>query len=294
MPIHSPFFEGDKPVVRQCVCLFADLLGFSARIRSCEDTAQSNELLGKLRDVIKERIAVWNDGGWEWKSRFFSDCLVLVSPIRGGLAGGEPELGSCLSDAAYYQLLMVCEGFPVRGGMTVGEAHLSEEMCFGKALVEAYDLERAAAIVPRVVLSAGVRSLVKKHLTWYSDPATSRHSHYVREDDDGHWFVNYLEAANPSGEGPDWSVLSQHRDFVAQSLGAWAGDPRVTAKYEWMREYHDYFCTSDRMCWSEEWSPPPGGREALMIRDQGPVSRKFKQIVATDAHALRRQCHRPL
>jgi hypothetical protein len=293
----SPYVENGKPVVRPSFCFFVDLLGFSSRILECKSPVQSNMLLANLDAVIQEQKETWALSGSTWQYRLFSDCLVFANPVTDRQALGEPELGRCFEELAWYQLQMLHAGFVVRGAIAFGEMHISEDLCFGKALVEAYRLENKDAKYPRVILSDHVRLLVEKHMSWYANPASAPQAHsLLRDIEDDRFFVNYLEATNYTGEGPDWDVLTRHRDLIVSNLRRFRGSDGIKPKYEWLRDYHNYFCASDRVYYTEEWEPPPDGVESLLINQatEHGGTHRFSQIAEGNGHKLSLKARFPL
>jgi len=130
--------------------------------------------------------------------------------------------------------------------------------------------------------------LVEEHISWYSNPASSPQALELLRDKDDRFFVNYLEATNYAGDGPDWEVLARHRDLILSGLRRFRHNARVRPKYEWLREYHDHFCTSDRICYTAEWGPPPDGFDSLLIAKTRRRDRpsRFSQIVEGDSHVM--------
>ena len=104
----------------------------------------------------------------------------------------------------------------------------SKNFVWGKALVEAHDLEEKAAIYPRVILSR------KFDLSKMSD---------VREDFDGMHFVDYVPSTKRTH--PEWiekikNLIQDEYAKVAkkEAEGKW-GQERLVQKYAWLQHYID-------------------------------------------------------
>lgn len=218
--------------------------------------------------------------------QMFSDTLILACPIwTRPYKCGEPELGDALSYTSWYQFWLALEGFFTRGAMTYGELHVSDELCFGKALVEAHCLERDRAVSPRVILSPSVKRLVKHHLTFYGCPTNTPQDHNLVVDPDGELFVNYLEAVNYGEYGSDLDMLAKHRARIVENLDMFVQDNDVRAKYVWLRDYHNFFC--EHHLYGSEECPLSEWRVAeLRIEASGEPVRPFRRLSADDAERL--------
>jgi len=133
-----------------------------------------------------------------------------------------------MREARSLQSDLLAEGFFVRGGLSLGSLHVSDQVLFGPALVEAYDLESEAALHPRVVLSRAAAE------TQRGTAAGSM----LMCDDDGQTFIDYLGAAfHEPDDGI--SVLKDHRDTVIDRLHGSRRHKRRWEKYRWLAEYHN-------------------------------------------------------
>ena len=162
-----------------------------------------------------------------YRSAFFSDTLVLAAPIVRE-TDDATEIELLMRHASWLQSNLIAEGFFVRGGLSVGSLHLSDQVLFGPALVEAYDLESRAALYPRIVLSRTAAETQR-------GPAAGS---MLMRDDDGQIFINYVGAAveEPDDQIP---VLRQHRDAVMDRLHGTRQHKRLWEKYRWLAEYHN-------------------------------------------------------
>lgn len=245
----SPYFDDSgQPCLRSSIVGFLDLLGFSQMAMAQSEPEASQRLLRQIADAIEDsRSYVRSELVEDFSSRptsgtvkFFSDNLVLAYPCDVG--GGTPDTtaGFVIRCAQRYQLRMSLHGFFLRGSLTLGSVCLTEDIIFGASLIESYQLESKAAIVPRVLLSNTLRDLVMTSLrSEGSRVGDARQS--VCRDIDGWWFVNYLQAATlPDGQ-IDWELIRQHKINV---LGATAGVTRhdVLPKFGWVARYHNLFC----------------------------------------------------
>jgi hypothetical protein len=134
---------------------------------------------------------------------------------------------------------MVLGGFFVRGALSLGPLCVTDDIIFGTALIESYQLESKASIVPRVVLTEPVMKLVAEHFH-SGGSSTKLDGELVCHDIDGWWFVNYLQAAIEPG-GINWRKVEQHKTSVMASLARSARHD-ILPKFGWVSRYHNVFC----------------------------------------------------
>jgi len=184
-------------------------------------------LRGQRRSNTKEgRVPLFNS-----KSRLettaFSDCYVLseVSPAWHVLAAVQALASRFLQ-----------RGILTRGGVAVGDVYHRHDVLFGKAIVEAYELEHEVAKYPRIVVSDEVRQAV-----WGYHRGLCQ-GQLLQQDVDGCWYVNVLVPPLSN-----WSALTRarsehdvhaHLERVRASLAGLVdnagGHPAYFSKVGWM------------------------------------------------------------
>lgn len=267
----SGYFSGGKPRLRPSIVGFVDLLGFSQQVMSTVDDTESQRLLDKIvtaiadsRHFVRQELA--EDQGArlnDWSVKFFSDNLVL------GYAVEEESSLSIASAAQFvilstqrYQLNMALKGLFLRGGLCYGPVCITDEIIFGRALIECYQLESKVSIVPRVIVTPKLQeALAASHTGLRGDVAT-----LLCRDVDGWWFVNYLQAA-VSGHRVDWSLIDLHRKSILESLRTTTRHD-VLPKFGWACRYHNMFCHwhRDDPAYSEEFRVARDDEHSVMIR----------------------------
>jgi hypothetical protein len=135
---------------------------------------------------------------------------------------------------------MTMSGFFVRGALTEGLVCLTDEIIFGSALIECYQLESKASIVPRIVLAEPLQQLVTKSYRANADSLEAYAAQAICRDVDGWWFVNYLDAAQDAN-GVQWELVEQHKKSILESLSHTTRHD-VLPKYGWACRYHNVFC----------------------------------------------------
>ncbi len=214
--------------------LFIDLLGVREMNRG---RSAGRHLAAIERAVVKGAYRDFLALESPWLSAFFSDTLVLASPVQRA-DGEESSIDDLLTQAAWLQLNLIAEGFFVRGALTLGKFHLREGLIFGPALIEAHDLERDVAVHPRIVLGSDAERSQREDLRSHAQPGESPQNLLLLRDADGWTFIDYLGLLfdDPGDPRP---VLEMHREIVTVRLREYRNRRRLWEKYRWVAEYHN-------------------------------------------------------
>lgn len=142
---------------------FLDILGFSDIIHRTvlsPPEISINEIISALvvpEPAQKGKLIIGNVGDIsksDHKITQFSDSIVIsTESTKAGLL----HLIDHIERIAFSLLKM---GFLCRGGVSKGLLFHDENIVFGPAMIDAYDLESKEAICPRIVLSKGVESFI--------------------------------------------------------------------------------------------------------------------------------------
>lgn len=158
------------------------------------------------------------------------------------MAEGEVELGTTFLNLQLFQLTLIIAGYFIRGAIAAGDFFVDSNVIYGKALIEAYDAERTLARDPRVVLTATAVSYDQEHISYYASPEGAPQYYNILKDADGQYFLNYLEILDNIYEGPFFLEITDHKIIVEEMLRRFSHAPAVWSKYEWVANYHNYFC----------------------------------------------------
>lgn len=137
-------------------------------------------------------------------------------------------------------------GLLIRGGLTFGQLFHENGVVFGKALVDAYELESRTAVYPRIVVSNSV--IEKLGPLDVGDNADS-----LLKDVDGIWHLNYIRGMmkdygiRPKPSTPEQAKLwkQAHLDTIQKEIEniRQTTNPNVAlgqiAKWEWFRNQFD-------------------------------------------------------
>ena len=223
---------------------FIDVLGFSELVQASETDAAARSRIAGL--VTADKLFVRFDDtfllGIDGRGAFFSDTFILsMAPDR--------VIYLVRSIGQLYRYLLP-RGFLCRGAIVAGSLYHRERVIVGPALVKAHQLERSAAIYPRIILDD---TAMERWRFDFRDEPESRPPYphleaLVKRDRDGLWF---LDIFNPlwSSEFVPWTdVVSQvelipdedvdflegARRMIEGGLANYKGNKKIFAKYAWL------------------------------------------------------------
>lgn len=239
-------YDPENPVLVNSIVCAIDILGFSQMIvNSCSD-GFGNKLLKEINYLInKNKQCIIPNKYTHGKIKIFTDNMVVAYPITGD---GEQELEEILENVSEYQFNLALEGLFVRGGISIGDFYINEDIVFGKALLDAHYVESQIACYPRIIIDENSVKMLRKYINYYDvAPQTTK----VLIDTDGQWFLNYLDTIfkyytecnnQYEFERIQFELLTRHKVKIEEMLELYKKDIRVWDKYVWTANYHNYFC----------------------------------------------------
>lgn len=232
-------------LVNSIVCAI-DILGFSQMILESCHKGYGDELLKEVSYLInKNKQCILPNKYSHGKIKIYTDNMVVGFPINDD---GEEELNEILDNVSEYQFNLSLEGLFVRGGISVGDFYINDDIVFGPALLEAHYTESELACYPRIVLNDKAVKKLNKYMNYY-DNAPQHNKLLV--DSDGRLFLNYLNTIFKyytecnsvyEFEIVKINLLLRHKLKIEEMLNLHKENIRVWDKYVWIANYHNYFC----------------------------------------------------
>jgi hypothetical protein len=230
-----------------CIVSFIDVLGFKQLVeeKSADDIA--NILEKMKRFDTGERVEGIRYRGTQPYAFTMSDAIIRVRPLNSEYRDG--ALFWELYDLLLAQIGLVNLGILVRGGVTIGKVHVGNEGAgpvFGPGLIEAYEIESAQAIYPRIMIDNKVfdeftkdNRLSSQHNS--NDDEVQAICELVKEED-GIIFIDYLgEQHAGSFDGiyaGYYTFLQTHAAMIRNGLAIHTKG-NIHKKYKWLSEYHN-------------------------------------------------------
>jgi hypothetical protein len=227
-------------------CAFIDILGFRQLIKRLDaGSARTSHIRSTLNTLHNPNFRNIPDADFRVQS--ISDAVALSTRV---------------SPLGLYYLLLVIEGlglqligqgFLIRGGVVKGRLFHDENVVFGRALVDAYELESRVVRFPRVMF----RSDVASDFDLYCDkhPAYVGSSNLIRQAIDGPYYQHILRHLELIATGKKYSIAkpfplaslwgdhvsSSYYDNCAEEIQkqfvASVDDPNIFEKWLWFADY---------------------------------------------------------
>ena len=231
-----------KLAYKQHLIAYLDILGFRELIKTKPP--------GFISHVIGQAIK-WTCPDEEERKTFkenyvnFSDLIVHTIPLetRYNMAMPDGAVYYEIKNLAIAQAILMIEKVLLRGALVVGQLERSYAVVFGPGLIAAYDLERSYAQYPRIILAPELLQNVKENpllrahayneeMTYISD--------YIKRDDDGMVFIDYLGGWKAVAESEEVYVdfLKTHKKLIENRIVEFRSDGRILPKYLWLKKYH--------------------------------------------------------
>jgi hypothetical protein len=186
----------------RCLCTYVDVLGFRSLVAMSAENGEMRSRIQMSLEAFGEHFRARTPEGKNWPDgkffkapqvilRHFSDLIfrAVVLPVaENDLSGLGDQIVHEGINLSFAQMFLLEKGIVVRGGLTIGDVYWENDQAFGPGLVRAYELENDLAQYPRIILDAPVVAALGE--------AAKRGfgSQFFREDFDGLWFVDYLNA----------------------------------------------------------------------------------------------------
>jgi hypothetical protein len=227
-----------------CIVTFIDVLGFRNLLET-RSAAEIGHIIQKMEEFTRPenigRSSNFNESGKRTHSTSFSqsvsDAIVRVrtydTEYRDGALYWE------VLDLLHAQIELVNSGVVVRGGLTVGKAHVGADgqgPIFGPAMARAFDLESKEAVYPRIIIDDFA---MEEHRLSTEDEDFELHR-LLASGDDGTIYIDYLNASEPEfdSDAAYLEFLTRHFSIVERGLQEFPVGS-VRRKYIWLQNYHN-------------------------------------------------------
>lgn len=170
---------------------YIDFLGFKETIRDKPNFCLT--LLKQLKKVKKPAINVIEKNSSKANSRFsdkqvsiFSDLMVISYP----LADKQIYFDLLCVELALILQPLLARGVTARGVITQGSLYHADDIIFGEALIEAYEIERKIVRYPRIIISDSLINKLKKY-TYHTETSLDL---FLSKDFDGFRYLDLFKA----------------------------------------------------------------------------------------------------
>ena len=199
-----------------CVA-YLDILGGKNKICADKDNTFLNVLNMFFQDAVKETNLSFRKE--TIFTKIFSDNILLSMEIENNDNQAKEKFSSFLNLTANVVLEVLRYGFLMRGAITIGDFFHNDILVYGKALVDAVEMEEKIAIFPRIIAQKEVQQLVPQNFT---------------ESSDGLYIFKYLDYA--VGPGDSYTIMTNLIKMLKECT-----DKKVEQKIRWAISYFNYY-----------------------------------------------------
>ena len=145
-----------------------------------------------------------------------------------------------MMDIIYLSIDLAFLGVFFRGAIARGGLYHDDNMCFGPALIEAYELESKNAIYPRVILDNkliqdAINIEANSNLSGNTREDAKKYYNLVAKiDNDGFRYIDFMSQPGEFDDGdPYISMLEKIYEIVNENV--YNDDNSIKQKYLWMK-----------------------------------------------------------
>lgn len=202
---------------------FIDVLGTSNAMQNEKDCSFLNIINNMYKSVINIEPHCTDP---TIKHKIFSDNLVFERSIKSNDDPIQIAL-QLIEFLAIIQEFFLDNNKLIRGGVTIGQSYLSDNLVLGPALLETYELESKKAIYPRILISDTIISKLNSN---------NYNSKLIKKDRDNEYFIDYLKSR---AENRDYikNKINNHISFLEKELSN-ETNTRIKAKLLWSINYY--------------------------------------------------------
>ena len=136
------------------------------------------------------------------------------------------------------QYRALCKNILLRGAIDYGELFIDSNFVWGKALVEAHNLEQKA-LVPRIILSNNTIDFLEKLDDKFKSISIFNRLPLLSDIDD-ELYINYLSFWKNNFRSED--EVEIWTNFLKEELSKNSNNYKIMVKLNWLKQYHNEFC----------------------------------------------------
>lgn len=240
--------ESDIPLVEDCdiskiredyfYIFYFDILGYKSKMAKYGE-GNFLKIIYASMEAIKESCGKKKRGYWGYY--IFSDNIIVYCRKSKDAADNMISLLNLINKAFLMQRnLMGQYGILIRGSITEGKLFCGGEFVFGSGLIDAYNMENYKAINPRIIIDRKVMRYINEINSVY-DGLKTNICKYINEDDDGEYFIGYINNCSQS-QTMFLGYVYMHKNLITTQLEQSTLEENVYAKMLWCKKYHNYIC----------------------------------------------------
>jgi len=229
----------EKLKTERYLVAYLDMLGSSEKIKRDGDNTALNQIDLIYRDVLELPSQEALQYFQSFKIKIFSDNIIVAVKLSTGTNSYESkhlEITRLFQFVSYFQFIALHHySWFVRGCITVGPLCINERLVWGKALLEAYNIEAEQVIYPRVLITNKVMNLLSAPHTYYSESGLSN----TYQDYDGFTILHFLKLFLKKGDDAHCLPVQNH---LKEELHKHKKNRKILQKIRWTVNYYNLTC----------------------------------------------------
>lgn len=274
----NPYVQhsGTPKLLPSVVC-YADILGYKNMVEQSIDAGDGEIFLARLHKALTNAYQrIYDQSKLSGRDvplyavKVFTDNVVVGYPVYDfNQCFGECEIIEVFTIFLELQTSLAMEGFFLRGGIAFGEHYMDDNIVFGNAFLDAYNLDKHEW-PPRLSLSNSLRKIVRSQIKLYGRYIEhSPHYHYLLCDTDGTIYLHYLKEAYSAF--PDFGIffdlIEGHKLEIEKKLDEHKRNISLRSKFEWAAHYHNFICRDFARRYSMPTTEDADGEKAVAAEE---------------------------
>jgi len=224
------------------VIAYIDILGFRDKIQNTIDkgSGEENELeTNKINNLFENVLELKNKYKYidnNVNNRMvshFSDSVVVSYPMEE-----EAEIFHIFSDILFFGVSILQDGYLIRGAITSGKLHHSENKLYGPAMLSAYNMERKMAFYPRIIFENKIIEIIKKNQSKLGQLKVL--NNLIQKDIDGLYYLDYFRSMCFVGANEGLlEILKAFKDRINELEKKIENNDSIKSKYLWLKEKYN-------------------------------------------------------
>jgi len=229
------------------IIAYIDILGFSNKVRNTVDNNTKEEIESESNNInkyfdnvleLKRKYIHSENINSSRKISHFSDSIVISYLLEE-----EGGIFHLLTDILFLCITVLLDGYLIRGAISSGKLHHSENKLYGPALIYAYNMEKELASYPRIVFEKNIITIAEKYLEkWPSKSVQLKAiNKLIEKDFDGLYYLNYFSSIEYIF-GATNGLLVYLKAFKYKILDLKKNieyDNSIKSKYLWLKEKYN-------------------------------------------------------
>lgn len=245
---------------------YIDFLGTKEKIKNDKDFTYL-KFLKELYSILIEHIKKTNKNNEflnKIKVKIFSDNILLAISTSSSNMQINYAIGELIKIIAIIQLEALNQNILIRGGITIDELYINDNLVYGAGLLKVLTLEEEVAHFPRVIID---NKVCQKYKTYFQA------NYNTAYDTDNLVYIDFYETCKLKRD-----IIYGIKLVLLRLLKQYADNPKILSKINWIVNYHNNYVKK----YIEQQSD--NSLEKLLINSENLINEKNLYSLANQAY----------